>query len=120
MTEQAVFDFTSSRATIRFTPPTWSERATSQLWAGVRARADRPVSGVVPGGAGAGGQAAARAGLAGAVVRRRGIALGGHLAGISWAPPPRFVEAAAALTVAYLAIEILVLPTPLTAGSSRP
>jgi hydrogenase/urease accessory protein HupE len=32
------------------------------------------------------------------------------LAGISWAPPPRFIEAAAALTVAYLAIEILVLP----------
>jgi hydrogenase/urease accessory protein HupE len=32
------------------------------------------------------------------------------LAGISWEPPPRFVEAAAALTVAYLAVEILVLP----------
>jgi len=28
----------------------------------------------------------------------------------SWQPAPRFVEAAAALTVAYLAVEILLLP----------
>jgi hypothetical protein len=29
---------------------------------------------------------------------------------LSWQPQPRFVEAAAALTIAYLAVEILLLP----------
>jgi hypothetical protein len=28
----------------------------------------------------------------------------------AWRPPPRFIEAAAALTIAYLAVEILLLP----------
>ena len=110
VTEQAVFDFSSSRATIRFTPPTWSELAMSQFWAGVVRVLVGPfqvlflVALVL-----AGRQRRELLWLAVsfAVAEALSAAL---LAGISWQPPPRFVEAAAALTVAYLAIEILVLP----------
>ncbi len=110
VTEQAVFDFTSSRATIRFTPPTWSERATSQLWAGVLRVLIGPfqvlfLAALVLAGRQRRELVWLALSFAGAEALSAAI-----LAGISWAPPPRFVEAAAALTVAYLAIEILVLP----------
>jgi len=45
-----------------------------------------------------------------------GMFLAGQMAAVfivphtAWQPSPRFVEAAAALTVAYLAVEVLVLP----------
>jgi hydrogenase/urease accessory protein HupE len=110
VTEQAVFDFSSSRATIRFTPPTWSERATSQLWAGVVRVLIGPfqvlflVALVL-----AGRQRRELVWLAVSFAVAEALSAA-VLAGISWGPPPRFVEAAAALTVAYLAIEILVLP----------
>jgi hydrogenase/urease accessory protein HupE len=110
VTEQAVFDFSTSRATIRFTPPTWSELATSQLWAGVVRVLIGPfqvlflVALVL-----AGRQRRELVWLALAFAASEALSAA-VLAGLSWSPPPRFVEAAAALTVAYLAIEILVLP----------
>jgi hydrogenase/urease accessory protein HupE len=110
VTEQAVFDFSTSRANIRFTPPTWSERATSQLWTGVVRVLIGPfqvlflVALVL---AGRQRRELVWLGISFAVAETLTAAV---LAGLSWGPPPRFVEAAAALTVAYLAIEILVLP----------
>jgi hydrogenase/urease accessory protein HupE len=110
VTEQAVFDFSTSRAAIRFTPPTWSELAMSQFWAGVVRVLMGPfqvlflVALVL-----AGRQRRELLWLAAAFAASESLSAV-VLAGISWAPPPRFIEAAAALTVAYLAIEILVLP----------
>jgi hydrogenase/urease accessory protein HupE len=110
VTEQAVFDFSTSRANIRFTPPTWSELATSQMWSGVVRVLIGPfqvlflVALVL---AGRQRRELVWLGISFAVAETLTAAV---LAGITWGPPPRFVEAAAALTVAYLAIEILVLP----------
>jgi hydrogenase/urease accessory protein HupE len=110
VTEQAVFDFSTSRATIRFTPPTWSELATSQMWAGVVRVLMGPfqvlflVALVL-----AGRERRELVWLAVSFAAAEAFSAA-MLAGISWGPPPRFVEAAAALTVAYLAVEILVLP----------
>jgi hypothetical protein len=108
--DQAVFDFSNTRAHLRFRPPTAFE-----VW-------------VTATGAGF-----ARAFASGAAVlflvclvlasrsRREllsitGMFLTGQIAAAAvvpmtaWNPAPRFVEAALALTVAYLAVEILTLP----------
>ena len=104
--DQAVFDISASKAEIRFRPPTLLETAVTQMGAGVQ-RAF-------------GGMAqllflfalalAARtfrewAALTAMFVAGQTVAV---LAG--YQPNPRFIEAAAALTIAYLAVEILVLP----------
>lgn len=108
--DQAVFDFSYTRVPLRFVPPGKAAKAFSQFWAGL-ARA-------------AGGAAQWLFVLALAMAARRprelyGLAaafLAGEFASAlyvawgSWSPAPRFVEAAAALTVAYLAVEILMLP----------
>lgn len=108
--DQAVFDLSFSRATLRFRPPTPWETAVTQAGAGfVRAW---------------GGLAQilflAALVLAGRSVKEllllAAMFLAGQIASVlilphtGWQPAPRFVEAAAALTVAYLAIEILLLP----------
>ena len=108
--DQAVFDISFPRATLRFRPPTPLELAVTQFAGGfVRAW----------------GGAVQILFLAALVLAGRGkkelLALGAmFLAGqvasallvpyTGWQPAPRFVEAAAALTVAYLAVEILMLP----------
>ena len=108
--DQALFDISFTRATLRFRPPTAAEIALTQSGAGwMRAL----------------GGAAQLLFLAALVVaarsRRELLALASmFLAGqvacvlamphVGWQPVPRFVEAAAALTVAYLAVEILLLP----------
>jgi hypothetical protein len=108
--DQAVFDLSFPRATLRFRPPTPLETAVTQFGGGfVRAW----------------GGAVQLLFLAALVLAGRSkkelLALGGmFLAGqlacallvpyTGWQPAPRFVEAAAALTVAYLAVEILLLP----------
>ncbi len=107
--DQAVFDISFTHATLRFRPPT-VEIALTQSGAGwMRAL----------------GGAAQLLFLAALVLaarsRRELVALSTmFLVGqigcvwamphLSWQPAPRFVEAAAALTVAYLAVEILLLP----------
>lgn len=108
--DQAVFDLSFSRATLRFRPPTRLEIAMTQAGGGfVRAW----------------GGAVQLLFLAALVLAGRsgkellvlfGMFLAGQMASAlivpytAWQPAPRFVEVAAALTVAYLAVEILLLP----------
>ena len=109
-TDQAIFDFTSSKAQIRFDPPSAAEIAITQTAAGVM----RAVGGL--------SQILFLATLALAARSRRelaalaGMFLLGQIASAliaqrtAWEPAPRFVEAATALTIAYMAVEILALP----------
>lgn len=108
--DQAFFDFTFSHATLRFAPPSRTEIAVTEGWAG----GVRAAGGIV--------QILFLAALVLAARSRRellalaGMFLGGQIASAilvpltGWQPAARFVEAAAALTIAYLAVEILLLP----------
>lgn len=108
--DQAIFDFSFTKATLRFAPPTFWETAITQSGAGFI----RALGGLV--------QVLFLASLVLAARSRRellGLAvafLAGQLISAlvvpktGWQPPARFVEAAAALTIAYLAVEILLLP----------
>ncbi len=108
--DQALFDFSFPSATLRFRPPTAAEIAVTASGAGVM----RAVGGVV--------QVLFLASLVLAARSRKellaisGMFLAGQVASAlvvsqtRWQPAPRFVEAAAALTLAYLAVEILFLP----------
>jgi hypothetical protein len=108
--DQAVFDYSFSRAILRFRPPTPMETAVTETGAGFI----RAWGGIVQ-----------VLFLAALVLAGRGVKellalvamfLAGQIASVlvmphvNWQPAPRFVEAAAALAVAYLAIEILLLP----------
>jgi hypothetical protein len=109
-TDQAVFDMTFTKAEIRFRPPTAFESAVSQFTAGLLRAA------------GGAAQILFLAALAlAARSRRELIALAAaFLAGeiltalvvpaTTWRPATRFIEAALALTIAYLAVEMLALP----------
>src|SRR5260370_4686188 len=108
---QAIFDFSFSKAQIRFDPPTAVETFLTQTGAGFV----RALGGMVP--------ILFLATLALAARSRRelaavvGMFLLGQIAAAvivpktNWDPAPRFVEAATALTIAYMAVEILALPT---------
>ena len=108
--DQALFDFSFPKATLRFRPPTPTETAVTEFGAGVM----RTVGGLV--------QVLFLASLVLAARSRRellaisGMFLAGQMLSAllvphtGWSPPSRFVEAAAALTLAYLAVEILLLP----------
>lgn len=108
--DQALFDFSFSKSTLRFRPPTPAEIAITECGAGIM----RAVGGVV--------QVLFLASLVLAARSRRELAavsamfIAGQIASAlivahtRWQPAPRFVEAAAALTLAYLAVEILLLP----------
>lgn len=108
--DQAVLDLSFPKAQLRFRPPTAGERIAQQV-----------VSGAVRAGGGL-AQLLFLAALVLAARSRRellqlaGMFLAGEIAAtlllpmVSWQPAPRFVEAAAALTIAYLAVEILLLP----------
>lgn len=107
---QALLDLSFPRASLRFDPPSPAERAFTQAWGGFARALGGPV------------QLLFLASLALAARGRRELLalaaafLAGQTASslivpaTGWQPPPRFVEAAAALTVAYLAVEILALP----------
>ena len=108
--DQALFDLSFSKATLRFRPPTPTEIAITECGAGIM----RAVGGLV--------QVLFLASLVLAARTRRelaaisGMFVAGQIASAlivahtPWQPAPRFVEAAAALTLAYLAVEILLLP----------
>jgi hydrogenase/urease accessory protein HupE len=108
--EQAVFDFSFSRSQIRFTPPTTGELFFSQAAEGLVRVIAGPfqilflVALVL-----AGRSRRELFSLAAAFIVAESIAAV-ILVYEPWQPPARFIEAAAALTVAYLAIEILILP----------
>ena len=108
--DQTVFDLSFTHATLRFRPPTPLETAATESGAGFI----RALGGLV--------QLLFLAALVLAARSRRELLaltamfLAGQIASAlamphtGWTPAPRFVEAAAALTVAYLAVEILLLP----------
>jgi hypothetical protein len=108
--DQALFDISFPRAALRFRPPTPLETAVTQAGGG----ALRALGGAA--------QILFLASLVLAARSRRellllaGMFLAGQIAAVAivpltaWRPPVRFVEAAAGLTIAYLAVEILVLP----------
>jgi hypothetical protein len=108
--DEAIFDSGFTRATLRFRPPTATEIALTQSGAG----AVRALGGAV--------QLLFLAALVLAARSRRELLaiaamfLAGQaasvlaMAHVMWQPAPRFVEAATALAVAYLAVEILLLP----------
>jgi hypothetical protein len=108
--DQAVFDYSFTQASLRFRPPTVFETAVQQGFEGML----RAVAGPL--------QLLFLAALVLAARGRRellwlaGMFLAGEIAAaliagqMQWQPPVRFVEAAMALSVAYLAVEILFLP----------
>jgi hypothetical protein len=108
--DEAIFDVGFTRATMRFRPPTAGEIAITQAGAGFV----RALGGTV--------QVLFLAALVLAARSRRELLaiaamfLVGQAASVLtmthavWQPAPRFVEAATALAVAYLAVEILLLP----------
>lgn len=108
--DQAIFDLGFSSTTLRFRPATATEIAVTQAGAGFL----RALGGTV--------QVLFLAALVLAARSRRELLaiaaafLVGQtasvlaMAHVAWQPPPRFVEAATALAVAYLAVEILLLP----------
>jgi hypothetical protein len=108
--DQALFDISFPRATLRFRPPTAMETAVTQAGGGFM----RALGGAA--------QMLFLASLVLAARSRRELILlaAMFLAGqtaaacivplTAWQPPVRFVEAAAALTIAYLSVEILALP----------
>ena len=108
--DQALFDISFPRATLRFRPPTPAEVAAEEAGAGALRALGAPV------------QILFLAALALAARGRRELAalaamfIAGQALAVAvaphtaWQPAPRFVEAAAALTLAYLAVEILLLP----------
>ncbi len=110
VTDQAVFDFSFSRARLRFTEPSTLERAWSQFSAGGLRVVTGPfqmlfVLAVVL----AGRKREELWSLAVAFLAAQTISAL-VVSATAWQPPARFTEAAAALTVAYLAVEILILP----------
>jgi hypothetical protein len=108
--DEAIFDLGFTRTTLRFRPPTKLETAVTQAGAGFV----RALGGAV--------QVLFLAALVIAARSRRELLaisamfLVGQAASallmphLAWQPAPRFVEAATALAVAYLAVEILLLP----------
>lgn len=108
--DEAIFDLRFTRTTLRFRPPTRTEIAITQAGAGFV----RALGGIV--------QVLFLAALVLAARSRRELLaiaamfLLGQAASVltmahaAWQPAPRFVEAATALAVAYLAVEILLLP----------
>ncbi len=108
--DEELFDLSFTRATLRFRPPTVAEIALEQAAGGLRRALGGPV------------QILFLAALALAARSRRELMalaamfVAGQVAAVlvaphtGWQPAPRFVEAAAALTIAYLAVEILLLP----------
>lgn len=108
--DQAIFDFSFTKADIRFRPPTAAEVFFTQAGAGFV----RALGGLA--------QILFLAALALAARGRRelaalaGMFLLGQIVAATvasttrWEPAARFVEAATALTIAYMAVEILALP----------
>jgi hypothetical protein len=104
--DRAFFDYTFTNATLRFRPPSYWETAMQRMTQG----AIRGVGGAF--------QLLFLLTLGMAARSRRELiaVIGAYLAGLvaavmfGWRPPERFAECAAALGIAYLAVEILFVP----------
>ncbi len=105
--DQAIFDVSFEKASLRFRPLTALETAINEIFAGAL-RAATAVAGLL---------FLFALALASRSWKELGLLTAAFLLGegiaclIRWNPSPRFIEAAMGLTVAYLAVEILLLPT---------
>ena len=108
--DQAIFDISFSKATLRFRPRTAFETAITQAGGGLVCALGGAVQILFL----ASLVLAAREGreliLLACMFLAGQIAAAVTVTHMLWQPPARFVEAAAALTIAYLAVEILFLP----------
>lgn len=108
--DQGIFDRSFPRATLRFRSPTAMEVATAEASGGFFRALGGPVQILFL----AALTLAARS--RGELLRLGAMFFAGQAAAVlivpatAWAPAPRFVEAAAALAIGYLAVEILLLP----------
>ena len=106
-TDQAMFDVSFEKASLRFRPLTPLEIAINEIFAGAL-RAGTAVAGLL---------FLFALALASRSWKELGMLTAAFLLGegiacvIQWSPSPRFIEAAMGLTVAYFAVEILLLPT---------
>ena len=107
---QTVFDITSREAEIRFVPPTWLETASTEVGAGFRKAITSPELVLFLVALALAGRARRElAGCLGAFLLAQAcLAVAGSLA--AWQFSVGFLEAASALTVAYVASEVLFLP----------
>jgi hypothetical protein len=108
--DEAVFDFSFTRATLRFRPPTPLETAVTQSGAGFVRAWGGPVQLLLLAALVLAGRTRKELLLLAAMFLAGQTASVWLLPHTGWQPAPRFVEAAAALAVAYLAVEILFLP----------
>jgi hypothetical protein len=109
-TDQAVFEMAATKATLRFEPPSALESAVTRLWSGFARAAGTPAPVLF----------LLALVLAARSRRELGMLVASFFGGqtlvafvfpyVPWYPSERFIEAAAALTVAYLAVEVLLLP----------
>lgn len=108
--DQGIFDRSFPRATLRFRPPTASEIALNEASGGFLRALGGPAQILFL------AALALAARSRGELLRLGAMFLVGQAAAVlivprtGWQPAPRFVEAAAALAIAYLAVEILLLP----------
>lgn len=110
-TDQAVFDFSNQKALIRFRPPTLFEQWMTAMGSGM-ARAYSSAAAVLF----LVCLALAARGRKELVWITLAFLMGEAISAVvipltPWNPAPRFIDAALALTIAYLAVEILSLPT---------
>ena len=107
---QTVLDITSTVADIRFTPPTLWEAFQTELGAGARRAITSPELLLFLIGLSLAGRMKRELVecVAAFLLAQAAVAVGGNLLGLI--PPARFLEAAAGLSVAYLASETLFLP----------
>lgn len=107
---QTVFDITSREAEIRFVPPTLWEVVRTEAGIGLRKPITSPELFLfLVALALAARNRQELAACAGAFLFAQAVT-GGIFSSVEWSPPFLFLEAAAALAVAYLASEILFLP----------
>ena len=110
ITKQAVFDFSFTRTTINFVPPTSAEVAWSEVGAGLTRVIAGPMQILFILGLALAGRSRKELLWLAAAFLLAESASAILVAANSWQPPARFLEAAGALTVAYLAVEVLLLP----------
>ena len=108
--EQKVFDFTTNQAEIRFRPPSAWDLLRSEAWAGATRVLIGPAQLLFLLALAIAARSRSELAGTGAAFLAAQAVIAAVAASQGWRPPPRFVEAAGALTIAYLAVELLLLP----------
>ncbi len=108
--EQAVFDYSFKRSEIRFTPPTFTETLAHELGAGFVRVLMGPFQILFLLALVLAGRSRRELVWMALAFLCAEVVTAAVMGRVLWEPSARFVEAAAALTVAYLAVEVLALP----------